>query len=192
VVATMVAMFALAERARRLRRARRAAAGEQLQDRQRERRRLAGARARAAEQVAPFQQERDGFGLDRRRRLVARLTDRAFQGLDQTQFGERRRRRGSAHGGRIFQGSGGCRKRRARLRASRTGSDAAPTSGTVLDEILTAVGRENEGGDLTVSCQKEAVPVDESFARRGLLASAAVRLHHRLPLPVPPADDGAR
>ena len=55
-------------------RARRAAVGaaaEALQQRQRERRGLAGAGGRLAEQVAPFQQRRDGLALDRRGLLVA-------------------------------------------------------------------------------------------------------------------------
>ena len=51
------------------------------QDRQRERRGLAGAGLRLAEHVAAGQQRRDGRGLDRRGRFVADVGERADQGL---------------------------------------------------------------------------------------------------------------
>jgi hypothetical protein len=50
---------------------------EALNDRQGEGRGLAGARLGDAEKVAPVEHDRDGFGLNRRRRLIAF----ALQGL---------------------------------------------------------------------------------------------------------------
>jgi hypothetical protein len=73
---------------------------EALQDRQRERRRLAGAGARAAEQVAPLEQERNRLRLDRRRVRVALLADGALQRLDQREVGEADGRSVGGEGGR--------------------------------------------------------------------------------------------
>ena len=68
------------------------------QDRQRERRGLAGAGLRLAEHVAACEQRRDGRGLDRRGRLVADVGERADQGFVQCEVAERQgcgRARGS-------------------------------------------------------------------------------------------------
>ena len=67
----------------------RAAGVEPLQQRQRERRRLAGAGGRLAEQVAPVEQRRDRLALDRRRLLVAEGGERVEQLGAQPEVGER-------------------------------------------------------------------------------------------------------
>ena len=61
-----------------------ARAGQVLQDRQRERRRLAGPRARAAQQVVAFEQRRNGLRLDRRRLGVARVVHGTLEGGKQS------------------------------------------------------------------------------------------------------------
>ena len=67
-----------------------AARARRSQDGQRERRRLAGAGLRAAEHVAAGEQVRNRLRLDRRRRCVARVGDRAQEGIDQAERRERR------------------------------------------------------------------------------------------------------
>ena len=58
------------------------------QDRQRERRRLAGARLGEPDHVTAGHQRRDGRGLDRRGRLVAHAGDRAQHGIGEPEVGE--------------------------------------------------------------------------------------------------------
>ena len=86
-----------------------AVGGEAVQDRQRERRRLAGAGLGDAEQVAAVQNVRDRLGLDRRRRGVIL----GSKGLEQ--------RRCEAEVGKLSQGRY-LSKRAERSRAALTGS----------------------------------------------------------------------
>ena len=62
--------------------------GEHLQDRQAERRGLAGAGRRDAEQVAPGEEVGNGGGLDRRRHRVAQRTHGTQDGLGQAELVE--------------------------------------------------------------------------------------------------------
>jgi hypothetical protein len=62
-----------------------------LQDRQRERRGLAGAGLRAGHQIASREHQGNGLFLDRRRLLVAELADRARERRDQAELFKRRR-----------------------------------------------------------------------------------------------------
>jgi hypothetical protein len=59
---------------------------EALQDRQRERRRLAGAGLRAGHEIAPCEHQRNGLLLHRRRLLIAELRDRAHERCDQAEL----------------------------------------------------------------------------------------------------------
>ncbi len=61
---------------------------QMLQDRQRERRRLAGARLRDAEKIAAFEQGRNGARLDRRGRGVVFGRKRAAERLGDAELGE--------------------------------------------------------------------------------------------------------
>jgi NAD(P)H-dependent flavin oxidoreductase YrpB (nitropropane dioxygenase family) len=65
-----------------------AVGAEALEDRECERRGLAGARGSLAEQVAPREQRRDGLALDRRRLLVAELREGALELGAQREVGE--------------------------------------------------------------------------------------------------------
>ena len=79
------------------------AAVEALQQRQRERGRLAGAGGRLPQQVAPGQQRRDRLALDRRRLLVAQRVQRPLQLRAQGQVGEAGRLLlGASFRGRVF------------------------------------------------------------------------------------------
>ena len=64
------------------------AARQALDDRQRERGRLAGARLGPAEEVAPFEEVRDRLRLDRRRDLVPFIGHRAEKLLLEAELGE--------------------------------------------------------------------------------------------------------
>ena len=63
-------------------------AGEPVQDRQREGRRLAGAGLGDGENVSPGQNLRDGPRLDRRRGRMFALGQRTLQGLGEIEFGK--------------------------------------------------------------------------------------------------------
>ena len=117
---------------------------KRLQDRQRERRRLAGAGLRAAEQVAAREDVRDRLRLDRRRRGVALGRDGAQDRRDQPELGK---------GGhvRVAFWMAGAGQRRWSVQAIPRAAEAASHD----------VGRLGSGGRLECRCPPCALARDQ-------------------------------